>query len=86
MWGSKGSGQGQFKYPQNVAVTNQEEVFVADRDNHRIQVFTLQGVFQRMIGSKGNGQGQFSYPCGVAVSNQGLFVTDSGNSRVQVFH
>jgi hypothetical protein len=38
-WGTQGSGNGQFDYPMDVAVDASGNVYVADYDNHRIQVF-----------------------------------------------
>ena len=40
MFGSKGSGPGQFKNPAGVAVSNDYMIYVADHNNHRIQVST----------------------------------------------
>jgi DNA-binding beta-propeller fold protein YncE len=42
--------------------------------------------FIQKWGSYGTGDGQFSGPCGITIASDGLvFVTDWGNSRVQVF-
>jgi len=55
-WGSRGSGglhadenAGQFNTPHNIAVDRQNNVYVADRGNRRIQVFDTNGSFLRMI-------------------------------------
>jgi sugar lactone lactonase YvrE len=55
-WGSRGSGgahadenPGQFNTPHNIAIDRQNNVYVADRGNRRIQVFDTNGTFQRMI-------------------------------------
>ncbi|KAI8513017.1 hypothetical protein Bbelb_096560 [Branchiostoma belcheri] len=48
-FGGRGSGQGQFQDPAGVAVSDKGEIFVADRGNKRIQVFTLQGLFVRQF-------------------------------------
>jgi len=55
-WGSRGSGglhadenPGQFNTPHNIAVDRQNNVYVADRGNRRIQVFDTNGSFLRMI-------------------------------------
>jgi hypothetical protein len=55
-WGSRGSGgvhadenPGQFNTPHNIAVDRQNNVYVADRGNRRIQVFDTNGTFLRMI-------------------------------------
>lgn len=47
-WGEPGSGVGQFNLPHSVLVDRQERVYVADRENHRIQVFTSAGEFITM--------------------------------------
>lgn len=38
-WGTTGSGNGQFNLPRGVAADASGNVFIADRDNHRIQKF-----------------------------------------------
>jgi len=38
-WGEKGSADGQFKYAEDVAVSKDGTVYVADTNNNRIQVF-----------------------------------------------
>jgi hypothetical protein len=48
-WGDRGSGPGQFKTPHALATDAKGNVYVADRGNHRIQVFDGDGNFQRQI-------------------------------------
>ena len=55
-WGVRGSGgahanenPGAFNTPHNIAVDRQNNVYVADRNNRRIQVFDADGTFQRFI-------------------------------------
>ena len=42
-WGEPGSGPGQFNLPHGIAVSKDNIVYVADRQNHRIQLFTTNG-------------------------------------------
>ncbi len=42
-WGSKGSAEGQFDAVHSIATDNQDRVYVADRNNDRIQVFNANG-------------------------------------------
>jgi peptidylamidoglycolate lyase len=44
-WGANGSGPGQFKVPHGVAVDARGRIYVADRDNARIQVFDNNGKY-----------------------------------------
>ncbi|CAH1241597.1 TRIM3 [Branchiostoma lanceolatum] len=46
-FGGWGSGRGKFDCPTGVAVSQQNEVYIADLDNSRIQVFTMDGVYIR---------------------------------------
>jgi sugar lactone lactonase YvrE len=38
-WGEKGDGPGQFALPHSVVVDRRGRVLVADRENHRVQIF-----------------------------------------------
>lgn len=42
-WGSRGSGPRQFKTPHSVAIDSSDHIYVADRENHRIQVLDSKG-------------------------------------------
>lgn len=44
-WGSPGTDPGQFNLPHNICTDVQGRVYVADRENHRIQVFDGDGSF-----------------------------------------
>ena len=58
-------------------------VYVAEGDNHRISVFTTDGVFIRHIGCEGCGEGEFNCPRGITVDMLGnLYVSDYYNSTV----
>jgi len=48
-WGEPGSQSGQFNVPHSIAVDAQNNVFVADRGNRRIQVFDTGGKFLRQF-------------------------------------
>ena len=65
-------------------MTSVGEVLVCDFDNHRVQVFALDGSFRRSWGSQGDAPGQFQDPQLVAVTAAGeVLVSDA--TRVQVF-
>jgi sugar lactone lactonase YvrE len=48
-WGERGTQPGQFHTPHSIAVDANNRVYVADRSNRRIQVFDVEGNFQRQI-------------------------------------
>src|SRR6266487_3948341 len=48
-WGTKGTGPGQFNLPHSIAIDRNNNVYVGDRTNHRIQVFDTDGRFLRLF-------------------------------------
>jgi hypothetical protein len=45
-WGTPGKGEGQFHLPHSIAFDDEGKLYVADRANKRIQIFTPEGKFQ----------------------------------------
>ena len=85
-WGSRGHGEGQFLCPVGIAFSHiSDELFIADKWRHCINVFNSEGSFIRQIGSKGKGFGHFISPEGLATDKHGrIYVADTCNNRVQV--
>jgi DNA-binding beta-propeller fold protein YncE len=48
-WGEKGTGPGQFRLPHAIVIDRNNNVYVADRSNRRVQVFDTDGKFLRMF-------------------------------------
>lgn len=48
-WGEPGAGPGQLMTPHSIAVDAQDQIYVADRGNRRIQVFDTQGKVLRQF-------------------------------------
>jgi sugar lactone lactonase YvrE len=42
-WGEPGSAPGQFQIPHGIAIDRRNRILLADRENNRIQLFTLEG-------------------------------------------
>ena len=45
-WGEPGTDPGQFNLPHNLVTDGEGLVYVADRENHRVQIFDGQGRYQ----------------------------------------
>ena len=82
--GEKGKKEGEFDVPRGLTLYD-NEVYVCDRNNHRIQIFDLNLNFVRSIGSHGEGRGEFIKPLDVKFDAAGnMYVAEWGNGRVQV--
>jgi DNA-binding beta-propeller fold protein YncE len=46
-WGDRGSRPGQFNTPHSIVIDRNENLYVADRANNRIQVFDTDGTFKQ---------------------------------------
>jgi DNA-binding beta-propeller fold protein YncE len=75
-WGSKGNGKGQFDTPHSIAVDRRGLVYVADRENYRIQVFNPDGEFVQQWTHVGAPWGLYLTP------DQVLYMADGYNNRV----
>ena len=85
-FGTRGSKNGQLQEAWGVAVDKNDNIYVVDRGNYRIQKFTPNGDFVAAAGTSGSNQLQFNYAMGIGY-NQGdnnLYVTDNRNNRIQV--
>jgi sugar lactone lactonase YvrE len=77
---------GKLNSPRGLAISNDNFLYVADLNNHRICKFTLDGKMVNCFGKKGNKNGEFNEPSGVAIDNQNnVYVADSWNGRIQKF-
>ncbi len=85
-FGSFGSGAGQFNQPRDVAIGPLDRFYVADMNNHRIQVFDPNGTHLFSFGAFGTGNGLFKSPQGITVDENGIiYVADTENNRIQGF-
>ncbi len=88
-WGGHGSEPGQFMRPQNLAVDEQDRIWVADACNDRVQVFAASGSSAQLVriwGQRGSQVGQLRYPYDLVLDGQGhVYVCEFGNHRVQKF-
>lgn len=79
-------GKGLLRRPAGIARDPQQKLlYVADTYAHDVKVFDDEGRLVQLIGRRGEGNGEFNYPTHVAFARGELYVTDTLNSRVQVF-
>lgn len=83
-----GSGPGEFNGPQHLVVLPDNKVFVADRGNNRISIFTNASAATptplAQYGGNGTGEGQFNEPTATAAGPGGsVYVTDLENNQIQ---
>ena len=88
--GGSGAGNNQFTFPNGVAVGPNDNVYVADSSNTRVQIFNSSNTYLSTLGttrSAGTGTTQFNNPQGVAAGfSSRVYVADSGNNRIQIFN
>ncbi|XP_019853113.1 PREDICTED: uncharacterized protein LOC109582685 [Amphimedon queenslandica] len=66
--GGRGSANGQFQSPYDIAIDSQGIVYVTDYGNHRIQKFFPDGKFVGQFGNKRFGPGQLNGPMVMVIS------------------
>lgn len=74
-WGKKGSKQGEFDLPHGIDLDESGNVYVADRENNRVQVFDSSGKFLKEL------TGNFGNICSVTFAKRKakLYATDDVN-------
>lgn len=88
-FGEFGVMEGQFTEPSGVAVNAQNDIIVADTNNHRIQIFDKEGRFKFQFGECGKRDGQLLYPNRVAVvqASGDIIVTErSPTHQIQLYN
>ena len=85
--GSPGSADNQLNLPYDIFLDYANNLYIADRNNHRIQKFLFgSSIGQTVAGNvtAGSSSDKLSYPGRVLIdSNENLYITDTGNSRIQ---
>ena len=76
--GTKGTGQGQYDRPNDLAFDSQGNIYVSEYGNNRIQVLDPNHLYLRQFNPK-SGPGKLDCPEGIHVAN------NCDNNRVAVF-
>jgi iron(III) transport system ATP-binding protein len=86
MFGTKGTGPGEFTFPETVVQDPQGRLYVCEYGgNDRIQRFSANGEFQIAFSSFGTDPGQLQRPTGLVWHDHKIYVCDAVNNRVQRF-
>ena len=94
-WGGTGSAPGRFDFSPassaenvhgSIGVGPDGSVYVADSDNHRVQIFRPNGDFVREFGSIGTGPDEFSLAFDLTADAAGnVYVLDDGQRNLRKF-
>jgi len=85
-FGRRGSGEGEFNLPLDIAVAADGQLYVLDSGNFRVQVLSAEGEFRQAWGRAGNGLGQFAQPRSIAIGPAGnVYVGDTQFGNIQIF-
>ena len=84
-FGGRGDGPGQFNQPCGVTVDEDDNVYVADNGNRRLQKFTSEGVFIASVDIRSNGQIS-GYPKGVGYNKTNRKIYITSNHKVHVLN
>ncbi|XP_019646132.1 PREDICTED: protein wech-like [Branchiostoma belcheri] len=72
VFGEEGAAPGQIEDASGVAVSADNEIFIADVGNRRVQVFSMNGTFLRLFPTKlPGGDDQAMYPTDVDIDGEG---------------
>ncbi|MFF2908337.1 S-layer homology domain-containing protein [Paenibacillus sp. NPDC057934] len=81
-WGEDGEEEGQFSFPQGMAIDQEGNLYVADTMNSRVQKFTSDGQFLQQWDIDGMVYGM---PRAIAVDHSGLVYVNNGQGNIRIF-
>jgi DNA-binding beta-propeller fold protein YncE len=95
LWETRGGPDSPLGNPSHLTVAPDGNIWVADAENNRFQIFAPDGTFLEAWGTPGSGKGEFDFTtvgwggydeAAIAFAPDGTFyVTDTGNHRIQKF-
>lgn len=74
-WGTAGNKDGEFNFAHSIVISN-NTIYVADRENKRIQIFDLDGNYQNQWNDVG-------YPYVLTLSGNTIWMTDARSEKIQ---
>ena len=82
-FGHCGSGDGEFRQPDDIAQDRAGRLYVSDSDNNRVQVLNHKGQFLFAISKTKSDS--LSCPLGICVDDQFVYISERWNKCVSVF-
>ncbi len=84
--GGRGQTPGNFNEPRDLGTDRENNIYIVDFRNYRIEKFDSKGNFLMYFGSKGSDRGQFNDACGISIDDRSnIFVADTWNQRIEKF-
>ncbi|HDN27703.1 MAG TPA: 6-bladed beta-propeller, partial [Thioploca sp.] len=85
-WGKLGDGEGQFSSPKGIAIDTDDNIYIVDAYNYRIQKFTANGTFITQWGKPGTGDSDFLALAYIAVDkSNNVYVVDYLARQIKKF-
>lgn len=84
-WGTYGSGDSNFGNIECITIDDEQNVWIVDGLNHRIKKYDQNGNLLLKFGKQGTAVGEFDAPFGICYLKGKIYVSDTRNSRVEVF-
>ena len=74
-----------FSQISDIKEDKEGNIYIVDKKNHEIKVFSNEGKFIRIIGRKGEGPAEFNEPESIGFLDGKILVSDTQNKRFQIF-
>ena len=78
--GTEGGREGELNCPKGLCIDNNGDVYVADRNNNRVSVFSKVLKFLNCLGTQ-----QLSFPQDVKVTQDSVVVLDTSSNCIHFF-
>jgi DNA-binding beta-propeller fold protein YncE len=85
IFGSAGTGNGQFKFPRGIAVDPDGTIWVADSGRNNVAHFDSNGTYLGQFGATGFNDNQLNNPFDVESDGTYLYVADTANNKVKIW-
>lgn len=84
-WGTYGTGDSNFGNIEELTIDDEQNIWIVDGVNHRIKKYDQNGNLLLKFGKQGTANGDFDAPFGICYFKNKIYVSDTRNSRIQVF-